>query len=174
MDGTLDTLVLKTPLRKRLLVLAIIAMFFGGGVLLTSTEQSIVGYGIAITMVVACIVILKRPLVIITADRAGIVVKKHKKIPWSEIKRIYTAVQRMRGRTYVHLAFELYNPEFITNDSFGTRLLNYATYTVAGRSMSDGGTAEIYVSQIELPGKSVDEIVAQLVAYKTAVESSRR
>jgi hypothetical protein len=105
------------------------------------------------------------PRVTLIAGRDGLQpkfgpVEKQILIPWSNINRLDEAVQKFKGNTTSYLAIYL-------NDAAGYEgsMLDQISAPIAQRTLSDGGTAQIYIPGMMLPA-SVKTVIARLEALR--------
>jgi hypothetical protein len=164
-----DILILKTPILKRLFIVAIGVIFFAVGVLLTFTEDYVVGYVIAIFFLIATVVIARRTRIVLTADRTGLTVYGSTKIPWAEVKSMDVVIQKVGGGEQQYLGISLVNPDYLTINSITQGVLSMASQSIVGKTMSDGSKAQIYVLKSDLPGKSIQESIEVISTFKERV-----
>lgn len=160
---------LKTPILKRLFIVAIGVVFCIGGVLLTFTDDYVVGYAIAILFFTASVVITRRSRIVLTADKTGITVYSSAKIPWSEIKSMDVVIQKVGAGEQHYLGITLVNPDYLTINSITQGVLSAASQSIAGKTMSDASKAQIYLLKSDLPGKSIEESIEVISAFKERV-----
>ena len=165
MDNS-EKLVLKAPILKRLFDLALAAIGCLVGILLTQTEDYILGYAIAICFFLASVVIVRKPRIVISADKVGITVYGSKIIPWLEIRSMDVVTQDLGSMKQHYLAITLVNPDYLSTNSITQGVVSAASQSIAGNTMSDGHKAQVYVLKNDLPGKTIQESIGVISKFK--------
>lgn len=158
-DPTVLPLVWKTPWWKRVLMMLVSAAFVAGSLLAFFTPQAQAAGGKQFILLACALFFvwtlggsLRMPRETLIADAQGItpvfVPKKYRrKIGWNEIQKIEIVTQKVRGSMSTATMLAVY---LGTTETFGVLAGGAAVQTVAGSSMSDGGTANIYIPSIRL------------------------
>ncbi len=104
----------------------------------------------------------------LVADEEGLdpvlLSKKHRrKLLWGEIVKIETVTQKYKGSKTKMLAITLQTPE-----EFGMLSGGAVVQMVAGKSMSDGGTAHLYIPAMRL-SESVENVTEKLLYLRNNI-----
>jgi hypothetical protein len=105
------------------------------------------------------------PSITLVADEEGLdpmfLSKKHRrKLLWGEIAKVETVTQKYKGSRTKMLAITLHTPE-----DFGMLHGGAVVQMMAGKSMSDGGTAHLYIPSMRL-SESVEKVAEKLLRLR--------
>lgn len=174
------TLVIKQPLWKRAGLVCMSVGFVVVGVLLVFAGNYLIGIASVVFFGACGVVILSRPSVVLTADAEGITPyyvqsrRSPKKISWSMVERIGVAKQSINVAASAftkselrYLAIYLHDKNLLLKKLSPTRAAVDEGLSQLGQesklaTYDDGGTAQVYIPALALPGSSVETVAEEL------------